>query len=32
MEKAWYIVKVITGKERSLCEQYNNMISLGKQI
>lgn len=30
MEKAWYIVKVITGKERSLCEQYNNMISLGK--
>jgi transcriptional antiterminator NusG len=30
MENVWNLLKVITSKERSLCEQYNNMISLDK--
>ena len=29
MESAWYVVKVLPGKERQLTEQYNKEISLG---
>lgn len=30
MEKNWYVVKVLPGKERSLTEQFNKEITLGK--
>jgi len=30
METSWYVVKVLPGKERSLTEQFNKEISLGK--
>lgn len=30
MENIWYVVKVLPGKERSLAEQFNKEISLGK--
>jgi transcriptional antiterminator NusG len=30
METNWYVVKVLPGKERSLTEQFNKEISLGK--
>jgi transcriptional antiterminator NusG len=30
MENNWYVVKVLPGKERSLTEQFNKEISLGK--
>jgi transcriptional antiterminator NusG len=30
METNWYVVKVLPGKERSLREQFNKEISLGK--
>jgi transcriptional antiterminator NusG len=30
MESFWYLVKVLPGKERSICEQLNQQISLGK--
>jgi len=30
METNWYIVKVLPGKERSLTEQFNKEISLGR--
>ena len=30
MESHWYVVKVLPGKERSLAEQFNKEISLGK--
>lgn len=30
METSWYIVKVLPGKERSLTEQFNKEISLGR--
>lgn len=29
MESFWYLLKVIPGKERSICEQLNQQISLG---
>lgn len=30
METKWYVVKVLPGKERSLTEQFNKEISLGR--
>jgi transcriptional antiterminator NusG len=30
MENNWYVVKVLPGKERSLTEQFNKEISLGR--
>ena len=30
MELSWYVVKVLPGKERSLTEEFNRQISLGK--
>jgi transcriptional antiterminator NusG len=30
METKWYLVKVLPGKERSLAEEFNKYISLGK--
>lgn len=30
MENNWYVVKVLPGKERSLAEQFNKEISLGR--
>jgi transcription termination/antitermination protein NusG len=30
METKWYLVKVLPGKERSLAEEFNKHISLGK--
>ena len=30
IETSWYLVKVLPGKERSLTEQFNKEISLGK--
>lgn len=30
MEKNWYLLKVIPGKERSLTQEFNRFISLGK--
>ncbi len=30
MENIWYVVKVLPGKERSLAEQFNKEISLGR--
>ena len=30
MEQCWYVVKVLPGKERSLSEQFNKEIGLGK--
>ena len=30
MESNWYVVKVLPGKERSLNEDFNKQISLGK--
>jgi len=30
METAWYVVKVLPGKERSLNEQFNKDIGLGR--
>lgn len=30
MESNWYLVKVLPGKERQLCEQFNKEIELGK--
>ena len=30
MSTNWYIVKVMPGKERSLTEQFNKEISIGK--
>lgn len=30
MEKFWYVVKVMPGKERSLNEEFNKQISLGR--
>jgi transcriptional antiterminator NusG len=30
METKWYLVKVLPGKERSLSEEFNKYISLGK--
>jgi transcriptional antiterminator NusG len=30
MENNWYVVKVLPGKERSLAEQFNKEITLGK--
>jgi transcription antitermination factor NusG len=30
METNWYVVKVLPGKERSLTEQFNKDISLGR--
>ena len=30
METNWYVVKVLPGKERTLTEQFNKEISLGK--
>mgnify|MGYP000536288621 CR=1 FL=1 len=30
MENNWYVVKVLPGKERSLTEEFNRQISLGK--
>lgn len=30
METCWYVVKVLPGKERSLTEQFNKEIQLGK--
>ena len=30
METNWYVVKVIPGKERSLTEQFNKEISMGR--
>lgn len=30
MESAWYVVKVLPGKERSLNEQFNKEIGLGR--
>lgn len=29
-ENFWYVVKVFAGKERQLCEQFNDMIARGK--
>ena len=30
MEQSWYVVKVLPGKERSLSEQFNKEIELGR--
>lgn len=30
MEQSWYVVKVLPGKERSLSEQFNKEIGLGR--
>ena len=30
METTWYVVKVLPGKERSLSEDFNKQITLGK--
>ena len=30
MESSWYVVKVLPGKERSLNEQFNKDIGLGR--
>jgi len=30
MNTAWYVVKVLHGKERSLTEQFNKDIGLGR--
>lgn len=30
METNWYLLKVIPGKERSLCDNFNQQISLGR--
>jgi transcriptional antiterminator NusG len=30
MERNWYLVKVLPGKERSLADEFNRQISLGK--
>lgn len=30
METNWYILKVLPGKERSLCDSFNQQISLGR--
>jgi transcription antitermination factor NusG len=30
METKWYLVNVLPGKERSLAEEFNKYISLGK--
>ena len=30
MDTNWYLVKVLPGKERSLADEFNKYISLGK--